>query len=169
MKIAHKERSAKTMAKTNKKYASARMKKNNPMYRPEIREKVKTSLRVMGWKPPVRGGNGHGPTAPQMLLASVLGWEMEVAIPTGVGHKGVYPTCYKVDIGNKTLMVAIEIDGNSHLSLDRQEKDKKKDLFLSGLGWTVLRFTNQKVMEDSADCVQTVLSTISKSKTTTPT
>ena len=36
-------------------------------------------------------------------------------------------------------------------------------------GWTVLRFSNQEVMEDLAACVQTVMSTISKSKGITTT
>jgi hypothetical protein len=135
---------------------------NNPMHKPGVREKVKTSLRAMGWKPPSRGGNGHGPTVPQLLLASTLGWPMEVAIPTKVRRKGTYPTCYKVDIANVKLKVAIEVDGNSHCLLTRKAQDQKKDAFLAGLGWRVLRFSNKQVTEHLAECVQTVMSTISK-------
>ena len=164
------ETSSKTMARTNRQYASERMTRKNPMHREESRERVKTTLRAMGWKPPFRGGNGTGPTAPQLLLASTLGWPMEVAV--SVGHSRAIrhlPTCYKIDIANTTLKVAIEVDGFSHACRSRQQQDRKKEAFLRGIGWTVLRFSNADVMERLEECVQTVLSTISKSNATTPT
>ena len=149
-----------TMARTNRSYASARMKKNNPMHRPEIRAAVSTKLRAMGHKPRVHGGNGRPVPVPQLLLACVLGWDTEVAVKTGEKRGSGYPSCYKVDIGNEDLMIALEIDGNSHCALKRKEQDKKKDAFLNGLGWTVLRFKNEQVMEDLEGCVRMVLSTI---------
>lgn len=161
-------RSSETMAATNRKYASARMTARNPMRHADVREKVKTSLRAMGWKPPVRRGNGTGPTAPQLALASSLGWPMEVAVPTKIKQSArTHPTCYKLDIANPTLKIGIEVDGNSHYS--RKAQDAKKDALLRSLGWTVLRFSNKEVTERLAGCVQTVLSTISKSKESTPT
>ena len=42
----------------------------NPMRHADIRAKAATALRARGWKPPVRGGNGKGPTAPQLALAA---------------------------------------------------------------------------------------------------
>jgi hypothetical protein len=42
----------------------------DPMRHAEVRERVKTTLRPLGWKPPVRGGNRTGPTAPQLALAA---------------------------------------------------------------------------------------------------
>ena len=143
---------------------------SNGMHNPKVRELVSTKLRAMGWKPPVRGGNGKGPTTTQLALAAALGWDMEVAIPTKQPRsEGVYPSCYKVDIGNNTLKVAIEVDGNSHNVLKRKAQDVKKDEFLRSIGWTVLRFTNKQVAGHLEDCVQTVLSIISKLKTETPT
>ena len=150
---------SKTMAETNRKYASERMKKNNPMKRPEIRKKVSTQLRAMGWKPPVRGGNGHL-TIPQKLLSCALGWEMEVAIKTKMGRHSGFPSCYKADVGEPLLKIAIEIDGSSHSSLKVQEKDKKKTEFLESIGRKVLRFSNQEVMENLQECVKTVIHTI---------
>ena len=47
-----------TMARTNRKYASARMKANNPMSNPEAREKMAKTLKRIGHRPAIRGGNG---------------------------------------------------------------------------------------------------------------
>lgn len=169
-KESHRRSASATMARTNRKHASARMKANNPMARADVRAKVATTLRAMQWAPPVRGGNGTGPTAPQLALAAALGWPMEVAIPTGARGDGRgLPTAYKVDIANPSLMVAIEVDGPSHNALSRRVQDAKKTTFLASLGWTVLRFSNAEVTERLAECVQTVLSTISRSKGSTPT
>jgi very-short-patch-repair endonuclease len=72
------------------------------------------------------------------------------------------PSHYKIDVANEALKIAIEVDGVSHGMLTRQEQDRKKERFLRRCGWTVLRFSNQDVMERLGECVQTVLSTISK-------
>ena len=159
--------SSETMKKTNEKYKesfSKRMIENNPMKKEEIREKVKTTLRLIQWKPKIRKGNGTGATKAQLLLASSLGWEMEFVVKTGHSQRdgSGYPTCYKIDIANEKLKMAIEVDGNSHHSLERQKQDEKKTEFLIGLGWKVLRFKNKQVMEHLTDCVQTVMSTISE-------
>jgi hypothetical protein len=136
----------------------------NPMKREEVRAKVSTSLRAMGWKPPVQGGNGNPLPAEQLLLASMLGWETEVSVKTGHGARDgtEWPPCYKLDIGCRQLKIGVEIDGNSHCSLERQAQDRKKDEKLASLGWTVLRFKNKDVLADPQACVQMVLSTISK-------
>ena len=158
----HRRRSSETMARTNRVHASARMKTKNPMHRPEIREKVKTTLRAMQWSPIIRGGNGHGPTIQETLLACALGWETNVVVPTNQGRGSGYPTCYKIDVGNSLLKIGVEVDGSSHSTKERQSQDQKKESFLNSIGWTVLRFSNQQVTERLAECVQTVLSTISK-------
>ena len=75
-------------------------------------------------------------------------------------RKSPYPTNYKIDIANVDLMIAIEVDGGSHTALVRQEQDKKKEEFLTGLGWRVLRFLNKEVEENLSGCVQKVLSII---------
>ena len=86
---------------------------------------------------------------PQLALLHALGdgWEAELAIKTHAGHlNGVYPNCYKVDIGNSELMIAIEIDGGSHSSLERKTQDEKKHSFLKALGWSVYRVSNEKAL-----------------------
>jgi very-short-patch-repair endonuclease len=158
------KRSSETMAETNRKYASERMKRKNPMHNPKSREKMRTTLRAMGWKPPVRGGNGQPLPVPQLLLACALGWETEYPVALGITkiNPQRLPACYKVDIANPTLKVAVEVDGMSHQALERRKQDRKKEKALSERGWTVLRFSNEEVMENLSTCVQTVLSTISK-------
>lgn len=95
-----------------------------------------------------RGGNGTGLTVPQKRLFEVLepGWTPELAIPLGGRFPG-YPTNYKVDLGNQTMRLAIELDGRTHSSQEQKEKDKKKDIMLGSLGWTVLRFTNKMITD----------------------
>src|SRR5665213_4568979 len=158
--------SSKTMAKTNRKYASARMTARNPMARPSVREKVSATLKAMNWKPTVRGGNGQPLPLPQLRLSKALKWPTEWIVRTGQKGNGL-PTHFKVDIANPNLMIAIEVDGFSHVTLARKEQDGRKEAFLRGHGWTVLRFLNRDVMEDLAACVQTVMSTISKLKKST--
>jgi very-short-patch-repair endonuclease len=94
---------------------------------------------------------------------------MELVVKTKKPAGSGFPPCYKVDIGEPTLKIAIEVDGMSHNSLERRKQDRKKEAFLRGLGWTVLRFSNREVTERLEECVQTVLSIISKSKARTRT
>ncbi len=154
--------SAERMARTNRAHASARMKANNPMARPEIREKMSATLRAIGHRPPVIMGNGRGPTVPQNRLAEALGWPIEVAIRTGAKKGRGVATCFKVDIASEPHKIAIEVDGGSHGLLSRQAEDRAKESILASLGWTVLRFSNLAVMDRLEECVQTVMSTISK-------
>jgi hypothetical protein len=156
------------MAQTNRTFASKRMTERNPMRKESVREKVSSTLREMGWKPTVRCGNGTI-TEPQLLLASALGWEMEVPVRTGMGRSSGYPSCYKVDIGNTELKIAVEVDGNSHHVISRRQEDAKKDALLASLGWSVLRFWNAEVMEELEKCVRTVMSTTLKLKNITTT
>lgn len=102
--------------------------------------------------PKIRGGNGQV-SEHEEALAERLGpkYIRQYAIPTMARSKGLdMPTCYKIDFADPESMIAIELDGNSHFS--RREQDKKKDLFLASLGWTVLRLSNEEVlsMQDDA-------------------
>ena len=150
------------MARTNRKHASARMKARNPMRMASARDKMKRSLALIDRKPSVRGGNGKPLPLPQAALALALGWPTEVAVPTREPRGSAYPTNYKIDIANEAMKIGVEVDGMSHSALSRKAQDAKKDAFLAGLGWSILRFSNREVMADLAGCVQTVLSTISK-------
>lgn len=149
--------SSETMAKTNRKYASERMKKNNPMKNAITREKVSVKLKAIGHKPKIRGGNGQI-TIPQLLLATALGWEIEYPVKTL--KKENYPSIYKIDIANPILKIGIEVDGSSHCALSRQAEDKKKVDLLNSLGWNILRFKNEEVLNNLSGCIDRVMSMI---------
>jgi hypothetical protein len=115
----------------------------------EARKQIKKRLKEIKHKPIQRGGNGRLLPLPQLALLHALGegWEAEIAIKTNSGHlNGVYPNAYKVDIGNLEKMIAIELDGGSHGSLERQEQDRKKTALLVSLGWSVFRVSNEKAL-----------------------
>lgn len=161
-----------TMARTNRRYASERMRTRNPMHNPEVRKRMSQTKRGRPWTVE-QGGNGRPPPVAQAALAGSLGWAMEVIVrtgnpPWGKKHRKGTPSHYKLDIAEPTLKIAIEVDGGSHLSLAVQAADARKEAFLRGAGWIVLRFTNQEVMGDLEACVQTVRSTISRLQGPTP-
>ena len=154
--------SSKTMSKTNSKYASARMKKNNPMNNEKTREKMKTTLRTIGHRPPIQGGNGKGPTRPQLALSTALGWDMEVVVKTKKEKGSGYPQHYKIDIGNEILKIGIECDGYSHGTIERKCQDKKKDELLTSLGWVILRFKNKEINNNINECVKKVMDVVNE-------
>ena len=127
-----------------------RIAKINPMENEVSRKKCSETLRAIKHRPHVQGGNGRGLTKPQAGLLEYLkrcgpGWQAELPIKTGLRAQG-YPGCYKVDIANQDVMIAIEVDGFSHMSLARQVQDKKKEALLISFGWKVLRFWNQPIL-----------------------
>jgi len=165
-------RSSETATKTNLKYASARMKLNNPMRHKKSRDKMRKTLLRIGHRPSVQGGNGTPPPPAEAALFAIfggMGFVMQFAIRTGKrkGDGKKIPHSYKVDLANPTLRLAIEADGGSHGMRERKEQDRKKEGVLGGLGWTVLRFTNLEILNDPTAVVVRVLSTISKLKTST--
>jgi len=98
------------------------------------------------------------------MLAARLGWPTEVPVRTGMRRGSGHPGCYKVDIGNTSMKIAIEVDGGSHATVLNRARDIKRDEFLRGLGWTVLRFKNKEVLNS----IEGVLSTILKLSEPTP-
>ena len=164
--------SSETMAKTNRKYASERMRNKNPMQNPETREKMVATLHEIGHKPSAQGGNGRGLTDPQKILLKALdgldAWP-EFVVKTNQPKYNPYhlPSHYKIDIAIPRCRLAIEVDGGSHCSMAAKEKDAKKTAFLQSKGCSVLRFTNAQILQDEKNCAQAVMSTISKLMETT--
>lgn len=136
---------------------SCAKKLTNPSSREDVRKKISGTLRAMGHRPVVRGGNGAGMTGPQKALLAALGdgWIAEHVVNVWKGKRvpGV-PGHYKIDLANIEMMIALEVDGGSHGPASRKEQDQRKDQFLAGEGWSVFRVTNERAM---------YLSTISKS------
>ena len=63
---------------------------------------------------------------------------------------------YVADFVCKELKIVIELDGISHLFEEVQDKDKEKEDFLSGLGYTVLRFSDEEVLKDMRNVIRVI-------------
>tara|TARA_R110000765_G_C18786236_1_gene591967 strand:+ start:200 stop:850 length:651 start_codon:yes stop_codon:yes gene_type:complete len=145
---------------------SCAKKLNNPMSLEACRLKVSETLKRIGHKPKVRGGNGKGESVAQKTLRTALGvgWQSEYVQTTGMktwmGAR--LPHHYKVDIVNVEKMIAIEVDGGSHGTRKRQEQDLRKTQVLTALGWRVLRVRNAEaerlsLILESQDILATLL------------
>jgi hypothetical protein len=139
------------------KKSSERMKKNNPMLNPKTVEKMKKKLKGRTFLS--RGGNGKI-TPQQETIFNLLGegWVMELPILTKeyIGNQKSLPNSYKVDIGNSSLKIIIEIDGKSHTTKKWKYLDKRKTEILTSLGWKVLRFWNEEVTTNPMKCIQKI-------------
>ena len=87
-------------------------------------------------------------TEPQQLLLSRLeeGWYPEYVVVTERPRPKGMPKNIKIDIANPNLKIAIEIDGNSHVTINSRKTDKKHMQFLLRKGWSVLRLSNVKAL-----------------------
>lgn len=163
-------RSSETMARTNREHASARMKSNNPMHRDDNLERMRATLLRLNHQPKVRGGNGRPATDAEQMLVEVLGplgFSEQTIVPTRKARGSGYPSHYKIDCGNAALKIGVEADGRSHDCPSRRGQDAKKDAFLTGIGWTVLRFTNAEILGSPMNVLTMVLSIILRSRDST--
>lgn len=101
------------------------------------------------------GGNGKVLPAAHQLLADRLGWPVEYPVGVSPIRPG-YTRCYRIDVANPGLKIAVELDGSSHREPTQQARDAKKDTFLKEQGWTVFRFWNSAVMKDIEAVVATI-------------
>jgi hypothetical protein len=148
------------------KSSSIRMKENNPMRDDSVRKKVSNTLKKIGHKPKVLGGNGRGPSVYQKQLYDELvkindSFKMEFIFKTKLFNKDkIYPNHYKIDIALFSHKIAIEVDGSSHNSKKVKICDKKKSDLLISQGWKVLRLSNYQIETELKNCVQMVSSMI---------
>ncbi|WP_343487894.1 endonuclease domain-containing protein [Allomuricauda sp. d1] len=61
---------------------------------------------------------------------------------------------YIVDFYCASEKLIIELDGQGHLNPTAEEKDQKRDNYLEGLGFTVLRFENKMVFDNLSSVLQ---------------
>jgi|GEM_PF-4419915 len=153
--------SSETMKKTNYKYASQRLKTNNPMFIAENRIKMSYTLKNKKHKPAIQGGNGKGLTKPQKMLFNELNKKYKPYVEYVISTKDKdrscnYPNCYKIDIALPVFKIAIEVDGNSHSTRERKKQDEKKDNFLLNIGWQVIRISNQQILNNLNYCLQKI-------------
>jgi hypothetical protein len=139
--------------------AAIRMRTNNPMNDPEVRERARQKL--IGRTFLSRGGNGKQ-TPEQEAVATALGLPMEHPIATA-SVKHLFPSlppCYKVDVACPASLLAVEIDGSSHNTRKWKFLDARKTEVLNALGWRVLRFSNQQVREDLPSVLDAIKSSM---------
>ena len=67
---------------------------------------------------------------------------------------------YIVDFFCAEHGLVVELDGSAHDSEDRKKKDKKRDAYLRSLGYTVLRFPNHRVFDDTENLLNEILSNL---------
>lgn len=136
--------------------AAAWHRENNCMFNPDTSKKVSNTLKRIGHKPKIQGGNGRGPTKHEKILAGMLGvgWEMNHVVVLEVQGRR-HP--YKIDIANPQLKIAIEVDGQSHASPSARLRDSTKQSGLEKMGWKVLRFKNREVEQFTICKLKTIL------------
>ena len=111
-----------------------------------------------------RWGKGQYPTPEAVLAYEMLipfGFEPEVKVRTNL--KRPAPGWYSLDFANVQRKIAVEIDGTSHLAAVRKEADARKDAFLLGHGWSVLRIPARWV-QFSGDWIRAQCFRLKKSK-----
>jgi len=69
---------------------------------------------------------------------------------------------YIVDFVCKELLLAIEVDGYSHLLEETMVKDNLKDDYLEKEGYRVLRFSDKDVLTDIKNVIRTIAYEIDK-------
>jgi hypothetical protein len=147
--------SRETLIETNKKYASARMKKNNPSFYPENLKKArqtKIKNKTLNLAPKIQGGNGKELPLTVKLLNKKLNWHTTYIVKTFL--KSPYPSHYKLEIANPEKKIYIEIDGNS--SYSRKEQSLRKEEFLIYSGWKLFRFKNKEIFNNLNECVEII-------------
>ncbi len=73
-----------------------------------------------------------------------------------VGH-------YIVDIACRSVKLGVELDGGHHAL--QVEADEARSRYLAAQGWTVLRFWNNEVLEDTEGVAEVVLTAVAQAAT----
>jgi len=73
-----------------------------------------------------------------------------------------------VDFYAKDPLLIIEVDGSQHLTPNGIEKDKNRDLYLTSLGFRVLRFNNREVLKSCDSVLNCIVDVILELKNTPP-
>jgi very-short-patch-repair endonuclease len=80
----------------------------------------------------------------------------------GLRFRKQYPIGrYITDFYCHSLKLVVEIDGGIHSA--QKEYDKNRDEYLSALGFTILRFTDEQIKENIADVLAIIRNNIKNS------
>lgn len=137
---------------------SCSKKVENPMFLAGVVEKVSMKLKEIGHQPRIQGGNGKKLTKAQQVLLKKLNAVPEYAVITTEQQRiDGAANCYKLDVALPSMMLGIQLDGNTHQSKNIRNVDKRRRRYLVELGWSILHVSNSRALE---------LCTICKSKDT---
>lgn len=75
---------------------------------------------------------------------------------------------YVVDFYCPEIKLIIELDGDSHFIDEGQEKDIRRDAFLSGNGFKILRFTNTEIYDNLEQVVERITDAIENTSPAPP-
>lgn len=70
---------------------------------------------------------------------------------------------YILDFACRTLRIAVELDGGQHA--ERIDEDTARTRHLERLGWTILRFWNNDVIENIEGVTETILASVARGST----
>jgi very-short-patch-repair endonuclease len=74
---------------------------------------------------------------------------------------------FVVDFVCETSKLIIELDGGQHFEAENQKRDARRDAFLAGRGYRVLRFNNHDVMVNKDGVLETIAAAIASSPSPT--
>ena len=67
---------------------------------------------------------------------------------------------YIVDFISHSMKLIIELDGGQHFEEGNELRDKRRDTFLAGKGFRVLRFNNHDVMTNRSGVLETIAAAV---------
>lgn len=134
---------------------SRRMSENNPSLIDGVTEKANRTKRKNGtYRNNFKYGNGHISPSESAAMRALdgLGFEYNASIKTprdyvDENHEPV-PRSYKPDFVNRECMLCVEIDGPNHKRPHIAAKDAKKERCLIYMGYRIIRFTNEYVLNN---------------------
>ena len=95
----------------------------------------------------------------QMTKAELLLWiRLREANAHGSKFRRQHPVGpYIADFVHIRERLIIEIDGATHWTVDERAQDRRREDYLRGRGWNVIRFTNQAIYENVEGVVEMIL------------
>jgi len=75
---------------------------------------------------------------------------------------------YVADFYCPEYKLVIELDGNSHSSLEAQAYDAERNMFMKTIGLDVIRFTNQEIFTNISDVLQRIQEQVKNKRATPP-
>ena len=89
--------------------------------------------------------------------AKIILWDYLHTRPNGYRFRRQHPIRnYSVDFYCHRLRLVIEVDGSIHNREDIRKSDRERENILASEGITVIRFTNDEIMNDRENAIQKI-------------